>query len=397
MNSNEKNLIDINNNNETLLSLSNYLKKFNFSNLETYPWPGELRNLYNDIFIFFRFLINKSNCWQQSCIWRIYLQILKIYNYKLSILAITFMWCKPIEKNKLNKVLGVKVCKHYLEKKIIIEKNNYYLSRIRITPFNNQIIFSDAPPLFVKNVVFIGPDSLTFIKNLDLLIKNEKLKYNNALDICTGSGIHAFHLKKYANRIIGSDINNRAISYANFNNKININNHKIKFINSDLYSNISSIKFDLVVANTPFLFLPKELREHCVDGDGGFMGIEFVVKLIKKTSQNINSTGRAIFYSNSPIINNKKDLLKDELIKFQKTNSCKISLKEIHAYYNPNFFELYNHHNISYFVSYIIDIKFSEDNEILIEKMPLLRNFLCKLRIIYQKTRILRKFNINIR
>ena len=31
------------------------------------------------------------------------------------------------------------------------------------------------------------------------------------------------------------------------------------------------------------------------------MGIEFVVKLIKKTSQNINSTGRAIFYSNSPI------------------------------------------------------------------------------------------------
>ena len=43
------------------------------------------------------------------------------------------------------------------------------------------------------------------------------------------------------------------------------------------------------------------------------------------------------FYSNSPIINNKKDLLKDELIKFQKTNSCKIFLKEIHAYYNPNF------------------------------------------------------------
>lgn len=377
-------LIDIDSAKSAIIELHEQLIDLNFAHLEHYPWPGSFSSLYEDPGIFFRFLLKKSNSWRSSAFWRQYANWLTKFNPELSVFVRTFMWCEPVFNEILRARLGPARCDYFLKNKILIEKNNHYLSRVRATPLGNEILWSDGPPLLRKNVVFLGADSLTFSRHLKEILDKEPGPVNRALDMCTGSGIHAFLLTQYFESVIGADINSRAIKFAKINSGLRNKINKVEFTTSDLISNIPKETYDLVVSNTPFLFLPDTLRSQCIDGDGGKMGIELVMRLVELLPLIVSNHGKVILHANSPIVG-KKDLLEEALRDQLNKGPWKIILKPTHAFYNPDFDGLYKQYGIKKFITYIICLYRSKKAELIKESFPRMRGLACKLRIATQR------------
>ena len=75
-----------------------------------------------------------------------------------------------------------------------------------------------------------------------------------ALDLCTGSGIHALLASRHAEEALGVDINPRAVQFATINARMN--GCDAQFVRGDLYAPCSGV-YDLITCNPPFVPTPE--------------------------------------------------------------------------------------------------------------------------------------------
>ncbi len=113
--------------------------------------------------------------------------------------------------------------------------------------FNPEITGQPTAPDYVLGV---GAASVT-VANLTVR-RPGKL----ALDLGTGSGIQGLLASQHAERVIATDTNARALSFAAFNAQLNgVTN--IEFRQGSLYEPVKDCQFDLIVANPPFVISPQ--------------------------------------------------------------------------------------------------------------------------------------------
>jgi methylase of polypeptide subunit release factors len=90
---------------------------------------------------------------------------------------------------------------------------------------------------------------------------------STAVDVGTGCGIQALLAARHANRVVGTDTNLRALEFARFNADLN-DAPNIEFVHGDLFEPVAGERFDLVVANPPFVISPDHDYEY---RDGGWV------------------------------------------------------------------------------------------------------------------------------
>ena len=157
-----------------------------------------------------------------------------------------------------------------------------------------------------ENVLIPQPDT-------EILVE-EVLKYaNNAntsktspikiLDLCTGSGAIAVSLAKYIDNceITATDISNKALQIAKLNAEKNQVHKKINFIESNMFENIPTKDFDIIVSNPPYIetntirTLDAEVqKEPQIALDGGTDGLDFY-KIIINTGHNYLKNNGKLF------------------------------------------------------------------------------------------------------
>jgi methylase of polypeptide subunit release factors len=77
----------------------------------------------------------------------------------------------------------------------------------------------------------------------------------SALDLCAGSGVQALFAAAHSDRVIGTDVNPRALALAKLSAALNgIQN--IEWRLGDLLEPVSGERFELVIANPPFVVSP---------------------------------------------------------------------------------------------------------------------------------------------
>ena len=172
---------------------------------------------------------------------------------------------------------------------VLLKENDRWSSRVQIFCSNDLLVATDHRFLIHTDdaleedpVMYIGLDSagLTYVA--------PRVACETVLDLCTGSGVQALTASRYSNLVIGVDINPRAIRFARFNAQLNgIRN--VHFRLGDLYGAVAGQKFDVILANPPFVPSPSEELKF---RDGGVRGENILAKIIAGAASVLTPQGR---------------------------------------------------------------------------------------------------------
>ena len=77
---------------------------------------------------------------------------------------------------------------------------------------------------------------------------------NSALDLGTGCGVQSLHLARHSGRVVATDLNPRASELARLTFGLNATRVDLRL--GDLYQPVAGQRFDLIVANPPYVMSP---------------------------------------------------------------------------------------------------------------------------------------------
>jgi HemK-related putative methylase len=118
----------------------------------------------------------------------------------------------------------------------------------------------------------------------------KRIPRRRAIDLGTGSGVHAILAGDHCERVVAVDINPRALEFARFNGALNGANN-IDFVLGDLFDSVDST-FDLILANPPYL-----PDQSAVAGDnfwsGGIAGSDILRRIVEQLPTRLEYDGAA--------------------------------------------------------------------------------------------------------
>ncbi|MBE5756677.1 MAG: peptide chain release factor N(5)-glutamine methyltransferase [Clostridiales bacterium] len=165
-----------------------------------------------------------------------------------------------------------------------------------------------------ERVLIPRPETEELVANALKVINNNSV----VLDLCTGSGAIAIAVQKEKNcKVIASDISVDALTLAKENAKLN--GAEIEFVESNLFENITDIKFDVILSNPPYIksedisSLQKEVKdfEPNLALDGGVDGLDFYRVIVEKAKEYLNPNGYLFLEYGIGQENDIKDMLSD--------------------------------------------------------------------------------------
>jgi hypothetical protein len=126
-------------------------------------------------------------------------------------------------------------------------------ARVQLIPYRDRWFLADAPasasrPLATDHVVGLSAYPAT------LAAAHVPGRVATALDVCSGSGVQALHLTGRADRVTATDLNPRALRLAA--TTAALAGEEWELLLGDFLEPVRGRRFDLVVANPPFIVKP---------------------------------------------------------------------------------------------------------------------------------------------
>lgn len=167
-----------------------------------------------------------------------------------------------------------------------------YRARVSLYPLGEHLFFADHrfahhPWLKARQprdpVMYLGADT-SYLARTTI-----RKPIRAALDLCTGSGCHAILAAANAERAVGVDISARAVNFARLNAMLNDAWNAV-FMEGDLFAPVTGERFDLIVANPPFVPAP---TYEVTYRDGGPSGADVLRRIIASLPDHLAPDGVA--------------------------------------------------------------------------------------------------------
>ena len=152
-----------------------------------------------------------------------------------------------------------------------------------------------------KRALIPRPETEQLVEELIREIRTNKLEHGKFLEIGTGAGPIAIALKKYFphSSVTATDISEEALDLAAENAKeLKV---EIEFIQSDLFDNVDKQKYDVVVANLPYvptqklMFVSDQILdwEPMIAIEAGEDGMKYITPFLEQISTYLANDGIA--------------------------------------------------------------------------------------------------------
>lgn len=160
---------------------------------------------------------------------------------------------------------------------VLAPRGGSYASRVDLTCVEELVIATDhrfrlfdTEPISDESpVMYVGLDSRGLVHTAP------RRPCRRALDLCTGSGVQALSASRYAHEVVGVDLSPRAVRFARFNAQLN-GARNARFLLGNLYEAVPDQRFDVILANPPFVASP---RADVYFRDGGPSGEDVLSRL----------------------------------------------------------------------------------------------------------------------
>jgi SAM-dependent methyltransferase len=186
----------------------------------------------------------------------------------LATLVRLFLLVIPVPIADAEKALGTLSVERCAELGVLTVEDGRAEATCKLLPTRDAIVVCSkqheySPTLAGDHVMSVTPSTNLLA---DLTVRRP---VQDALDICTGGGLQALLCARHARRVVATDLNPRALNYAEFSAQLSgIDN--IEFREGDLFEPVGDERFDLIVANPPFIISPDDsyaFRDSPLEGD----------------------------------------------------------------------------------------------------------------------------------
>ena len=175
----------------------------------------------------------------------------------------------------------------------VAEGSTLVRANFRIMPLDGMWFLSDEPWAGGDAVMGPGPTTLDLVRLLPRTFSG------SALDLGCGAGTLAIAAaKRGATVVIGTDVNERAMHVARFNARLN--DVQVEFRVGDLAAPVATERFDLVVAQPPYVIQPPDTPS-VTYLHGGEMGDELALRFVTEIAVLLAPNGRAMVVFDSPV------------------------------------------------------------------------------------------------
>jgi methylase of polypeptide subunit release factors len=141
-----------------------------------------------------------------------------------------------------------------LEATGLAEIGDRVVPRARILPIGKVLLASDGFSRDEEDPADYVATYTPTARVLDSLTPRPRV--DRALDVGTGSGIHALLAAQHARHVIATDVNPRAIAYTELNAALN-GLHNIECRQGSLFEPVHGETFDLITCNAPYVVSPE--------------------------------------------------------------------------------------------------------------------------------------------
>jgi len=184
----------------------------------------------------------------------------------------------------------------------------------RVVPVDETLLASDGftrdaddPPDYVATYT---PTART----CDLLTPRPRVK--RALDVGTGSGIHALLAGRHATHVVAIDVNPRALAYTELNAALNgLDNVECR--NGSFFDPVEGETFGLITCNAPFVVSPEQRWAY---RDSGFRGDDVTAHVVREAASHLADGGYATLLGSWLIVD--EDAPEERPAEWLKATGC---------------------------------------------------------------------------
>ncbi len=169
-------------------------------------------------------------------------------------LARLFAVSLPVPEAHLAQALAPMTAAELASMGMVAIESGEVVPRVRVTPHGDLLIASDRAPAARVS----APQHVTGINAPAGLLASLTVRRHSrrTLDLGTGNGIQALLAARHSDLVVATDVNPRALRFAEFNAALNgVTN--IEFREGSLYEPVRGEAFDLIVSNPPYVISPE--------------------------------------------------------------------------------------------------------------------------------------------
>ena len=206
---------------------------------------------------------------------------------RLGAVVRAFFLVQPVSVSDLTRALGERGV-GALEAAGVAEVGDEVVPRLRILPVANLLVASDDDPTRTDDLPTDFVAAYTAASRLcDALTPRPKV--DRALDVGTGSGVHALLAARHAREVIATDVNERALAYTELNAALNgVRNLECRA--GSLFEPVQDETFDLITCNAPYVVSPETRWAY---RDGGFGADELSQRVVMTAAEHLRDEGYA--------------------------------------------------------------------------------------------------------
>ncbi len=178
----------------------------------------------------------------------------------LNVLLRWFYFGQTLQCDEVEKILPRWFLEVGCASKILRMEGRVLTPEVLLVPFEDRLIASDTNARFEA----CAPDFVVWPNTTTRLLRFFAVNRpsRTTLDLGTGNGVQAIAAASYSQKIVGTDLNSRALEFAAFNARLN-GIEGIEWLCGDAFVPLAERKFDLILSNPPFFIGPSNQFLFC--------------------------------------------------------------------------------------------------------------------------------------
>lgn len=205
----------------------------------------------------------------------------------LDLLIALLLFGAPVDRDALARVLGGAACDALVEGGLAGVEDGRVVSRVLLFPCHGLLLATDRLDADRAR----NPVMPLFPESYDLGRIAVRAPVERAVDVCTGSGIHALLAARHAREAFGVDVSERALAFSRFNAWLNAIDN-VTWLKGDVYAPVPEGRAGLITANPPY---NPEIESAAGDDyhSGGESGEEILERIVAGVPARLERRGYA--------------------------------------------------------------------------------------------------------